>query len=150
MTTLNNYSETFAITVSGDSYYEKKIKRDSYYIFNYDMHDVRGLFGFVYGDNVGTEEEIDDRMEELNNEINDDFCDSDYERGDVQVEDNLVFYQKTSVKDLLEDHCNNDNSEKVMMLHALGIIDDEKYDDYTEIDEEDEAGFQNFYNSLNL
>lgn len=119
---MTNFNETFTIIVKGDSYYSTRIKRQAYRILNDEMHNVVGLFGNWDGDNVGTEEEIDDKMEAINNEINWDFPECDFERGDPQVEDDGIYYEKVSVQDLIDDYCDDEEDEyKNTLLEMLGL-----------------------------
>ena len=119
---MKTYNEIFAIIVKGDSYYSKRIKRQSYRILKDEMHNVVGLFGNWDGDNVGTDEEIDDKMEAINNELNFDYPECDFERGDVQIEDDLVFYEKVSVQDLIDDYCDGEDDEyKDTLLEMLNL-----------------------------
>jgi len=120
---MTNFNETFAIIVKGDSYYSNRIKRQSYRILKDEMHNVVGLFGNWDGDNVGTEDEIDNKMEALYEELGgSEFCCSEYEKGDVQIEDDLVYYEKVSVQDLIDDYCDGDDDDyKDTLLEMLNL-----------------------------
>lgn len=106
-----NFEGTFAIIVRGDSYYEKRIRRQSYAIIQDEMHDVVGLFGNWEGDNVASEQEIDKVMNTIQSETED----PSFESGDVQIEDNLVFYKKISINDLLEKYSDDDEDEEILL-----------------------------------
>lgn len=114
-TTNLNLAEIFTIIVRGDSYYRARIQRDSHRIIKEEMHDVVGLFGNWEGDNVGTEDEIDDKMESINNEVNYDFPECDFERGDVQVEDDGIYYNKVSVADLIDSYSDSDDYAETLL-----------------------------------
>ena len=109
-------SEIYCITVHGDSYYMNRIKRESYRIIKDEMHSYKGLFGSWDGDNVGTEKEIDEKMMSIAQEMEDD----SFDYGDVQTEDNLIYYQKENVQELINDWC-DDEDDRQTMLEMLGL-----------------------------
>ncbi len=111
---INN--EMFTIIVRGDSYYERRIRSQSHAIIKDEMHDVVGLFGNYGGDIVHNEEKINDAMERIQYEAED----PSFKRGDSQIEDNLIFYEKVSVIDLVDAMCDNED-EKESLLDTLNI-----------------------------
>ena len=118
---MKNLNEVFAIIVKGDSYYKNRIKQQSYETLSYKMHNVVGLFGNFEGDNVGTEKEIDDKMQAIHNEVNSENECSTYKYGDTQIEDDSVYYKKVSVQSIIDDTCNSDE-DKETLLKALRLI----------------------------
>jgi len=93
-----------------------RIKRESYRIIKDEMHSYKGLFGSWDGDNVGTEKEIDEKMMSIAQEMEDD----SFDYGDVQTEDNLIYYQKENVQELINDWC-DDEDDRQTMLEMLGL-----------------------------
>ena len=115
-------TQIFCITVHGDSYYKNRLKRLMYRQLFDEMHNVKGLFGNWDGDNVETEEEIDNKMESIYEELGGrEFCCCDYERGDVQIEDDLIYFEKQSVQELVDEYAENEEQKEVL-LQCLNLI----------------------------
>jgi len=118
---MKNLSKVFTVIVKGDSYCKNRIQQQSYAMLSDKMHNVVGLFGNFDGDNVGTEAEIDNKMQAINYEINSDNEGSAYEHGDTQIEDDSVYYKKVSVQSLINDNCTT-KKEKKALLKTLRLI----------------------------
>lgn len=116
---MKNYEEIFTIIVRGDSYYSNRINQLTWAKLKDEMHDNVGLFGNFVGEVIGTEEEIDKRMMEIHDEI--DCGDDDFEFGDKQIEEDLVYFEKVSVQELFDYYCSTKEDESIL-LSTLEII----------------------------